>query len=89
MNLRNLAIVLAFATAGTAFAATTTDTTVTRQTPNGTVTKHVVKVKPNGHRFAKRTVVHRAPARHARHARHANHHRVAHPHRKVVVIRNS
>lgn len=89
MNLRNLAIVLAIAATGTAFAATTTETTVTRDTPNGTVTRHIVKVKPNGHRVVKRTVVvHRAPVRHARHARHAsNHHRIAH--RKAVVLRNS
>ena len=88
MNLRKLAVVLAIAATGTAFAATTTETTVTRDTPNGTVTRHIVKVKPNGHRFVKRTVVHRAPVRHARHARHAsNPHRIAH--RKVVVLRNS
>ena len=87
MNLRNLALVLAMAFTGSAFAATTTETTVTRDTPNGTVTKHIVKVKPNGHRGVKRTVVYRTPGHHHRHVRYVNnHHRVAHPHRRVVAL---
>lgn len=85
MKLRNIALTLAVAFAGTAFAATSTETTVTKQTPLGTVTKHTVKVKPSKHRVVKRTVVHH---RHA--ARVAPRHvKVTHPHRKVVVVRNS
>ena len=91
MNLRNIAAILAIAATGTAFAATT-ETTVTRETPHGTVTKHIVKVQPNRHhRVAHNVVVHRAPLRHTRHVVYVNphHHRVMHHARKVVVIHNS
>ena len=89
MNLRHIAMVLALAATGTAFAATTTETTVTRDTPHGTVTRHIVKVKPNHHRVVKRTVVYRTPMHH-RHVSYVNnHHRVSHAHRKVVVLHNS
>jgi hypothetical protein len=43
MKLQTLALGLALAMAGSAFAATTRDITVTRDTPHGTVTKHIVK----------------------------------------------
>ena len=90
MKLRNVALTLAIALAGSAFAATTTETTVTRETPHGTVTKHIVKVKPNHHRVVKKVVVRRAPVVH-RHVAYVkpHHHKVSHPQRKVVVIHNS
>lgn len=44
MKLQHLALGMALAVAGSAFAATVThDTTVTRETPNGTVTRHIVR----------------------------------------------
>jgi hypothetical protein len=43
MKLQNLVLGLALAVAGSAFAATTHETTVTRVTPHGTVTRHVVR----------------------------------------------
>lgn len=79
MKLRNIALALAVMAAGTAFAAT--ETTVVRQTPHGTVTKHVVTTH-NGHRIVKKTVVRRAPL-------HRNHYARNLHHRKVVVVRQS
>jgi hypothetical protein len=75
MNLRNIALTLALVATGTAFAATTTETTVTRDTPNGTVTKHIVRVHPGHRHLVKRTVVYHAPVvhRHYRHVRHVRH----------------
>jgi hypothetical protein len=91
MKLRTVALTLALALAGSAFAATTTtETTVTRETPNGTVTKHVVKVHPHHRRVIKKVVVRRAPVHH-RHVASVkpHHHKVSHPQRKVVVIKHS
>ena len=61
MKLHNLALGLVLAVAGSAFA-TTTHTTVTRVTPNGTVTKHIVRTSErqdvyHGHRNHMRKVV--------------------------------
>lgn len=70
MKLRNIALTLALVATGTAFAATT-ETTVTRETPHGTVTRQVVKV--NNNRHVNRTVVYRAPVH--RHYRQAIHRR--------------
>jgi hypothetical protein len=83
MKLQTLALGLALAMAGSAFAATTRDITVTRDTPNGTVTKHIVKTNADArprHHAMKRVVIvqpqhrHHAkkvviyhPARHGRH----------------------
>ena len=80
-QLQTLAIGLAFALAGSAFAATTRDVTVTHDTPHGTVTKHIVKtrdevrphhlrhvavVHPRHHRHMKKVVIYH-PAHHGRH----------------------
>jgi hypothetical protein len=78
MKLRNIALILALVATGTAFAATT-ETSVTRETPRGTVTRHVVRVNNNHH--VNRAVVHRAPLH--RHFRHATHRR------PVIVVRHS
>jgi hypothetical protein len=70
MKLQNLALGLALAVAGSAFAATTHETTVTRETPNGTVTKHIVRTNErqdvyHGHRHtARKVVVVHHPQRH-------------------------
>lgn len=75
MKLRNIALTLALVATGTAFAATTTETTVTKETPHGTVTKHIVRVNPNHRHIVKRTVVYHAPVvrHHYRHVRHVRH----------------
>lgn len=75
MKLRNIALTLALVATGTAFAATTTETTVTKETPHGTVTKHIVRVNPNHRHIVKRTVVYNAPVvrHHYRHVRHVRH----------------
>jgi hypothetical protein len=70
MKLRNIALTLALVATGTAFAATT-ETTVTRETPHGTVTRHIVRT--NNHRHVNHVVVYRAPVHH--HYRHAMHRR--------------
>lgn len=49
MKLQTLALGLALAVAGSAFAAQTRDITITRNTPNGTVTKHIVKTNDREH----------------------------------------
>ena len=79
MKLRNIALTFALLATGTAFAATT-ETTVTRETPHGTVTRHIVKVN-NNHRHVNRTTVYRAPLH--RHFRHATHRR------NVVIVNHS
>ena len=57
-KLQTLAIGLALAMAGSAFAATTRDITVTRDTPNGTVTRHIVRSNEDyGYRHHMRRVV--------------------------------
>ena len=82
MKLQTLALGLALAMAGSAFAASTRDITVTRNTPNGTVTKHIVKTSNNDrfrthhmrrvvvmhpqHRHVKKVVIYH-PARHGHH----------------------
>lgn len=75
MKLRNIALTLALVATGTAFAATTTETTVTKETPHGTVTKHIVRVNPNHRHLVKRTVVYREPVvrHHYRHVPHVRH----------------
>ena len=76
MKLQTLALGLAFALAGSAFAATTHDITVTRETPHGTVTKHIVRTnddaRHHGDRHMRRVVV-----VHPQHYRHV---------RKVVIV---
>ncbi|MEJ8837163.1 hypothetical protein [Ramlibacter sp. AN1133] len=83
MKLQTLALGLALAMAGSAFAATTGDITVTRDTPHGTVTRHIVKTNDDArhrdrhmkrvvvvhpqHRHHVRKVVVYHPARHGRH----------------------
>lgn len=64
MKLQTLLIGLALAAAGSAFAGAshTRDVTVTRDTPNGTVTKHIVRTQRSedferGHRHMQRVVV--------------------------------
>jgi len=79
MKLQSLALGLALAAAGSAFAATTThETTVTRETPNGTVTRHIVRTTGQEpvyqHGYTHRVVVVNPP-----HHRH-------HHYRKVVVV---
>ena len=62
MKLQALALGLAFAVAGTAFAATK-EVTVTKDTPNGVVTKHIVRTNDRDdmvrlhHRHVKKVVV--------------------------------
>jgi hypothetical protein len=48
-KLQTLAVGLALALAGSAFAAQTRDITITRHTPHGTVTKHIVRTSDNDH----------------------------------------
>jgi hypothetical protein len=79
MNLRNITLALTVMVAGTAFAAT--ERTVIRETPDGTVTKHVV-TRNNQHRIVKKTVIKRAPHHNRHHARNQ------HP-RKVVIVRQN
>ena len=60
MKLQTLALGVALAMAGSAFAATTRDITVTKDTPHGTVTKHIVKTRDDDnlrHHTMKRVVV--------------------------------
>jgi hypothetical protein len=77
MKLQTLALGLALAVAGSAFAATVThETTVTRDTPNGTVTRHIVRTNDTMYRhgYQRRVVVVSPP--------HYHHH-----YRHVVVVR--
>jgi hypothetical protein len=67
MKLQTLALGLALAMAGSAFAATTRDITVTRDTPHGTVTKHIVKTHDDDRlreRHVRRVVVMHPQHRH-------------------------
>lgn len=79
MKLQTLALGLALAVAGSAFAATTHETTVTRVGPNGTVTRHIVRTNNHErvvhHRYVRRVVVVNPP--HYRH--HERHVVVVHP----------
>lgn len=86
MKLQHLALGLTLAVAGSAFAATTThETTVTRVTPHGTVTKHVVRTDDRHHPAKKVVVVNRHhPAK--RVVVINNHHR-HHAPQKVVIVR--
>ncbi|MDB5957950.1 hypothetical protein [Ramlibacter sp.] len=71
MKLQSIALGLALAMAGSAFAATVTqERTVTRVTPRGTVTRHIVST---AHRPVNRVVV-------------VNHHRPYHRVNRVVVV---
>ena len=87
MKLQTIAVGLALAVAGSAFAATH-ETTVTRVTPHGTVTKHIVRTNDRDgmgrHRQVKKVVV--------VHPQHRYNHRVVvmhpqyRPARKVVIV---
>ena len=88
MKLQSIALGLTLAIAGSAFAATTHETTVTRVTPHGTVTKHVVRTNEHRvYRHVNRVVV--------THPQHRNMHRVVvvhpqhRPARKVVIVHPS
>lgn len=90
MKLQSLALGLALALAGSAFAATH-ETTVTRETPTGTVTKHIVRTddRPmtmHHHRHHMRKVV---VVQHPAHRHHAKKVVVLHPatHGRDVVNR--
>ena len=77
MKLQTLALGLALAMAGSAFAAQTRDITITRNTPNGTVTKHIVKTNDRErfeHRHMRRVVV-----VHPQHHRHVKKVVIYHP----------
>ena len=95
--MQSLALGLALAVAGSAFAATAHETTVTRVTPHGTVTKHIVRTNERqdlryGHRSHVRKVV---VMKHPTH-RYNRHVVVVHPathgstvaNRTVVIHRN-
>jgi hypothetical protein len=99
MKLHNIALGLALAVAGSAFAATTHETTVTRVTPHGTVTKHIVRTNDRHHPAKRVVIVNRHHPRHVQkvvvmhpqHRRHVQKVVVMHPrHRrdvqKVVVV---
>jgi hypothetical protein len=94
MKLHNIALGLALAVAGSAFAATTHETTVTRVTPHGTVTKHVVRTNERHHPAKRVVVVNRHHPRHVQkvvivkpqHRHHADHVAVT---RRVVIHRES
>jgi hypothetical protein len=85
MKLQTLALGLALATAGSAFAATHT-TDVTRYTPNGVVHKHVVRTND---RDMDRHVVRKVVVRHPEY-RHTRTVVVTHPrireNRRVVIV---
>lgn len=80
MKLQSIALGLALAMAGSAFAATV-ERTVTHVTPNGTVTRHVVTTRHQPMRHVVVREVHRHP-------RHVNRVVVVHPrHGNVAVNR--
>jgi len=93
MKLQSLAIGLALAVAGSAFAATH-ETTVTKVTPHGTVTKHIVRTNDREmHRHHVRhvrkvVIVH--PRRHVKHVVivHPAHHGHYAVNRTVVIHRH-
>ncbi|HVZ44028.1 MAG TPA: hypothetical protein VHA82_09470 [Ramlibacter sp.] len=74
MKFRHLALAAVLAVAGSAFAQQATETTVVRQTPHGTVTKHIVRVHPRRH-YVKKIVIHRAPVVHRHYVYVPHHHR--------------
>ena len=95
MKLQSLALGLALAMAGSAFAATVThERTVVRETPDGTVTRHVVRTNDRDeyrapHQYRKVVVVH---PQHHRHVKkvvivHPAHHGRYAENRTVVVHR--
>jgi hypothetical protein len=94
MKLQTLALGLALAMAGSAFAATTRDITVTRDTPHGTVTKHIVKTNDDArmhNRHVRRVVVVHPQHRHVKkvvilHPAHHGRHEV---NRTVVIHRRA
>jgi hypothetical protein len=61
MKLQKLALGLALACAGSAFAAAGHDTTVTRVTPQGSVTKHVMRTSDRHHPARRMAVVDKHP----------------------------
>lgn len=79
-KLQTLALGLAFALTGSAFAATVTrDVTVTRQTPHGVVTRHVVRTHEVHPRHHARRIVVVDHGHHYGHYRHTRHVVVVHP----------
>jgi hypothetical protein len=82
MKIRTLALTLAVALGGTAFAATTT--TITKETPNGTVTRQVVK-HHDRHMHNRHVAVYREPT----HRHHKGYHTAAMHHRHAVVVHRS
>jgi hypothetical protein len=96
MKFQQLALGLALVVAGSAFAATSRDVTVTRVTPHGTVTKHVVRTSGRAdmhHRNVRKVVVvHHPVQRHVKKvvivhpAHHYNHNQHA-VNRTVVIHR--
>jgi hypothetical protein len=88
MKLQTLALGLAFALAGSAFAATTRDITITHDTPNGTVTRHIVRthteVRHHRDRHVRRVVI-----VHPQHRHHMKKVVILHParHGRTVVNR--
>ena len=93
MKLQSIALGVAFALAGSAFAATTRDITVTRNTPNGTVTKHIVRTNNDAREHAMRRVVIVHP-QHRRHVKkvviiHPAHHGHHYVNRTVVIHRHT
>jgi hypothetical protein len=95
MKLQTLALGLAFALAGSAFAATTRDVTVTHDTPNGTITRHIVRTHEDSRDFGRhhlRRVVVVHPQHHRHHRKvvivEPTHHRHHHADRTVVVHRH-
>jgi hypothetical protein len=86
MKLQTIALGLTLAVAGSAFAATH-ETTVTRVTPNGTVTKHIVRNDRDDmyqHRHVKKVVIVH-PQRHYNH-RVVVMHPQYRPAKKVVIV---
>jgi hypothetical protein len=89
MKLRHIALALALAVTGSAFATTTIEKTTVRDTPNGTVTRHVVKVKPHKRHHVKHVVIYRAPVKRHYAVRHHHHRHYAVIRHDHVVVRNS
>jgi hypothetical protein len=80
MKFQSIAVGLALAMAGSAFAATVThEKTITRVTPHGTVTRHVVQTKHQPMRHVVVRDVHRHP-------RHVNRVVVLHPRHDHVAV---
>jgi len=97
MKLQNLALGLALAVAGSAFAATVThETTVTKTTPHGTVTRHIVRSNDRDDYYRAHHQYRRVVVVHPQHRHHMKKVVIVHPahhgryavNRTVVVHRN-